>query len=113
LRHDWREQNNSLTNNLSYLQSLVVKISRNANLTDATRLSPLTLLQPHHKMPPQRTPLRTRDGNRGRGADLTPYERGLIIRATCLGKRPSWIEREFDASRGAVKSTIQNENLRP
>jgi hypothetical protein len=64
-------------------------------------------------MPPQRTPLRSIDGNQGRGKDISPYMRGQIIRATRAGMRKSSIEREFGVSRAAVKTTISNQHHNP
>jgi hypothetical protein len=58
-------------------------------------------------MPPQRTPLRSIDGNyNDRGPDLTPYQREHI---TCLrdgGLSPQEIELQEKHSRAAVRSTF-------
>ena len=64
-------------------------------------------------MPPQRTPLRDIDGNRrGRGPELTPYERGKIASAVMAGMSPREIELHMKHSRSAVRGTIALEILR-
>jgi hypothetical protein len=59
-------------------------------------------------MPHAHTVLGETSGNRVRGKDLTPYERGLVIGAYRFGIKEAAIIREFKLSRGAVRSTIQN-----
>jgi hypothetical protein len=65
-------------------------------------------------MPPQRTPLGSIDGNRrGRGPELTPYERGRIKGARIAGMSPREIEVSFGHSCRAVRSTLAVEKSRP
>jgi hypothetical protein len=64
-------------------------------------------------MPPQRTPLRDIDGNRrGRGPELTPYQRGKIEGARIVSMSPREIELTMKHSREAVRGTIALEILR-
>ena len=59
-------------------------------------------------MPLQRTPLRNIDSNRrGRGPNLTPYDRGQISGMYRCGKTPTEIEAEFGYSRGAIRHTLE------
>jgi len=61
----------------------------------------------------QRTPLRTINGNRrGRGPDITPYMRGKIIGATKSGDSPAEIQATFGVSRGAVRGSITQDEMK-
>jgi hypothetical protein len=73
-------------------------LSQNAKITRiATRLL-LTQLLIFKNMPPVRTILGETSGNRVRGKDLTPYKRGLVIRAHSFGVKEATIIREFELS---------------
>jgi hypothetical protein len=64
-------------------------------------------------MPPQRTPLRDVDGNRrGRGPELTPYQRGRIEGARIAGMSPREIELSIKHLRGTVRGILALETLR-
>ena len=65
-------------------------------------------------MPPQRTPLRAIDGNpKGRGPDLTPYQRGKIVGQSNAGDSPAEIQVLLGVSRGAVRGSIAQDHARP
>ena len=58
--------------------------------------APTPFFLQHQIMLPQRTPLRNIDGNRrGRGPNLTPYDRGQISGMYQCGKTPTEIEAEL------------------
>lgn len=59
-----------------------------------------------------RTPLSSTTGNRQRGPELSPYQRGLIIGATIGGMSPREIEDEMQLSRGAIRTTIAMDETR-
>ena len=63
-------------------------------------------------MPPQRRALVPISGNRPRGPELSPYERGKIIGAKIAGMTPRQIELEMKVSRKAVRGMIALEILR-
>ena len=63
-------------------------------------------------MPPIRTPLRSISGNVQRGRELTPYKRGIIIRAHRAGMSLREIELDTKHSRKAVRGTIALYTLR-
>ena len=64
-------------------------------------------------MPPQRTPLRTIDGNRkGRGPDITPYICGKIVGHANAGDSPAEIQAVFGVSRGAIRGSITQDHVR-
>ena len=63
-------------------------------------------------MPPIRRVLGEISGNRPRGKDLTPYERGLIVRAHHFGAKEAAIMDAFSVSRKAVRGTLQNATIR-
>ena len=65
-------------------------------------------------MPPQRTPLRTIDGNRRvRGPDITPYMRGKIVGRANAGDSPAKIQAAYGVSRGAIRGSIAQDHARP
>jgi hypothetical protein len=63
-------------------------------------------------MPPQRNPLTPISGNKVKGGELSRYERGLIVGASIGGLTPREIEVEFNASRGAVRRTLELQHIR-
>jgi hypothetical protein len=54
-----------------------------------------------------RTPLGPRSRNARRGPELTPYQRGLIVGAASLGKKPTRIARQYKLPLETVKSTLR------
>ena len=63
-------------------------------------------------MPLIRTPLGSISGNVQRGRELTPYERGVIIRSHNSSKLPREIKLSTKHSRIAVRGTIALETSR-
>jgi hypothetical protein len=64
-------------------------------------------------MPPQRTPLRDIDGNRrGRGPELTLYQRGKIVGMSNNGALLAEIQVRYGVSRGAVGGSIAQDTTR-
>ena len=63
-------------------------------------------------MPPIRTPLGSISGNVQRGRELTPYERGVIIRSSISSKMPRKIKLAIGYSQKAVRDTIALATLR-
>jgi len=64
-------------------------------------------------MPPIRTPLRNIDSNhRTRGPELTPYQRGIIIRYRNASSSPREIEVELGLSRSTIRTTLKIVPLR-
>jgi hypothetical protein len=54
-----------------------------------------------------RTPLGPRSGNVRRGPELTPYQRGLIVGAASLGRKPTGIAGQYKLPLETVKSTLR------
>ena len=63
-------------------------------------------------MPPQRTPLRPTSGNRQKGDELSPYERGRIIGALESGAKPRAVARRVKASLSTIKYTLKSQKKR-
>jgi hypothetical protein len=63
-------------------------------------------------MPPQRTVLGTMSGNRAFNHQLSPYQRGQILRMSSSGQKCTNIQALLNVSRGAIQSTIKFEALR-
>jgi len=61
----------------------------------------------------QRTPLGPISGNRPRGPDLTPKQRGIIIRAASAGKKKAWISNRYKIPFSTIKSTLKQAALQP
>ena len=59
-----------------------------------------------------RTPLGPRSGNVRRGPELTPYQRGLIVGAASLGKKPTGIAGQYKLPLETVKSTLRLDLVR-
>ena len=88
------------------IQSPATDIKRNAYLSDATRLPPLTLLYILAKMPPIRTPLRSIFGNCPKGSEITPYMRGQVVRQAFKGAKTFEITRDLKLDRFTVNYTL-------
>ena len=72
------------------------RFSRRAGLNSST-------FNPHKTMP--RTPLGPISGNRPKGPDLTPYQRGIIMGQLGTGVSPWYIQKHFKIPESTVRYT--------
>lgn len=82
------------------------KFSRNRVISEKRVFPTLILLHslPHHIM--LRTPLASISGNRPKGPDLQPYERGFLLGLSAGGSTPSKIFHTYRVPESTTRSTI-------